>query len=246
MPSPETSRRDSTSHTATEIAQQPALWRDVTDLVARLRPQLRPDLLEHLSRPGGRLVLTGAGSSAFAGQILTPALRQGLACRIDAVATTDIVGDPRGSLGVAGNPVLVSMARSGDSPESVAAVRLVDDYSHGRTRHLGITCNADGALSRQLADHPRAATLLLPERSNDLGFAMTSSLTSMVLAAHLLLADAPPFAAVATVADSAADLMRDRQGDIDALASRGYRRVVYLGSGPLAGVAAEAALKMIG
>ena len=70
--------------TAREIAQQPALWREVAGLVAGTTIE-----------PGRRIVLTGAGSSAFAGEIVAPAIAQRTRARVDAVATTDIVATPR-------------------------------------------------------------------------------------------------------------------------------------------------------
>ncbi len=51
--------------------------------------------------------------------------------------------------------LLVSFARSGNSPESVAAVELAEHFLGGRVFHLVITCNADGALAaraRRLAE----------------------------------------------------------------------------------------------
>ncbi|MDI9701578.1 hypothetical protein QM312_37395, partial [Burkholderia cenocepacia] len=45
--------------------------------------------------------------------------------------------------------LLVSFARSGNSPESVAAVELADRLVDG-CRHLAFTCAADGMLNRRL------------------------------------------------------------------------------------------------
>ena len=41
-----------------------------------------------------RIVLTGAGTSAFIGECLAPALKLRTSLRVDAVATTDLVGSP--------------------------------------------------------------------------------------------------------------------------------------------------------
>ena len=74
--------------------------------------------------PSARIVLTGAGTSAFIGQCLQPALSARLPCRVDAIATTDIVSAPQLWLKSAAPTLLVSFARSGNSPESVATLGL--------------------------------------------------------------------------------------------------------------------------
>ena len=52
-----------------------------------------------VARPDLRIILTGAGSSAFAGEIAAPALRRHLGRRVEAIATTDIVASPARSPG---------------------------------------------------------------------------------------------------------------------------------------------------
>jgi tagatose-6-phosphate ketose/aldose isomerase len=74
----------------------------------------------------------------------------------------------------------VSFARSGNSPESTAAVQLVRDLVPN-ARFLNITCNADGELAQQGANDSHFN--LMPAASCDRGFAMTSSFTCMLLAA---------------------------------------------------------------
>ena len=78
--------------------------------------------------------------------------------------------------------LLVSFARSGNSPESIAAL----DLAEAGVKHcpqLILTCNAEGALYRRAQSLPNAHCILLPEASNDRSFAMTSSFTGMLLAA---------------------------------------------------------------
>jgi tagatose-6-phosphate ketose/aldose isomerase len=98
--------------------------------------------------------------------------------------------------------------------------------------------------------------LLMPQRSHDEGFAMTSSFTAMLLATLLVFrsadaaadaADAGDAAAQATVealAAAAEQLIAGRDR-IAALAESVPKRVVYLGGGPLVGLARESALKLL-
>ncbi len=231
--------------TGREIAQQPDMWRRVAaDLSAR-REAVQGFLAPLLALADLRIVLTGAGTSAFAGQLLAPALTARLRRRVEAVATTDIVSNPREVFAEDVPTLLVSFARSGDSPESVAAT-LLADQSLRVVHHLIVTCNADGELARVHGDAERSFVLLMPPETNDEGFAMTSSFTSMVLATWLALtSDDGGTAVVDRVADAGAAVLRDRADAVAGLAARRYQRIVYLGSGPLAALARESALKVL-
>src|SRR4029078_8002074 len=80
--------------TAREIAQQPQLWLRVEKLLAAERASLQQFIAPIVDDPGARIVLTGAGTSAFIAQCLQPVLAPRLRCRVDAVPTTDIVSSP--------------------------------------------------------------------------------------------------------------------------------------------------------
>ncbi|HEX4786943.1 MAG TPA: SIS domain-containing protein, partial [Actinospica sp.] len=180
------SLRTALAETAThrEILQQPEVWRETARIVRAQRAALDAFLAPRLARGDLRIVLTGAGTSAFIGQIAAPSLGARLGRRVEAVATTDLVSHPGAYLPQDVPTLLVSFARSGDSPESAAATRLADRLL-GEVGHLIVTCNADGALHREHAARPDSFVLLMPERSNDEGFAMTSSFTAMLLAVLL-------------------------------------------------------------
>jgi tagatose-6-phosphate ketose/aldose isomerase len=196
------------------------------------------------ARPDLRIVLTGAGTSAFAGEVLGPALARSLGRRVDAVATTDIVSNPRDVFAEDVPTLLVSFARSGDSPESVAATRLAQQCL-GPVHQLILTCNADGQLAREHAGSSSSLVLLMPPTANDRGFAMTSSFTSMLLAAWLVLSPAADRTDLAERLAAAAEQVLAEAALLADLAARGYDRVVYLGSGPLGGLARESALKLL-
>ncbi len=177
--------------TAREIAQQPAVWTEIERMMTREADALRAFLDPLLERRDLRVVLTGAGTSAFVGQCLAPALKRRTRLRVDAVATTDLVGSPDSWLETTVPTLLVSFARSGNSPESVAALTLTEQ---GTTdcHHLIVTCNREGDLYRRGRQQRNAHVVLLPEQTNDHGFAMTSSFTGMMLAAALMFDLLPP------------------------------------------------------
>lgn len=225
--------------TILEIGQQPAAWREVG---SRDHSAATAFLGAILARPDLRIVLTGAGSSAFVGEIAAPALRRHLGRRVEAIATTDIVAGPLDYLERTTPTLMVSFGRSGNSPESLATTELADEFVDD-IWHLVFTCDADGALGRAHAGRPNSLVALMPEQTNDTGFAMTSSLTSMLLSCLMLLGPVPP-ATVETLA-TAAEHVIGLQRDIRTLAQGKKQRFVYLGSGPLEGLARESALKLL-
>ena len=232
-------------HTAREIAQQPALWREVGRTAAARHAETAAFLRPLLDRPDLRILLTGAGTSAFAGEILAPALTRELRRRVDAVPTTDIVSNPRECFAEDRPTLVVSFARSGDSPESVAATELASELLSD-CYHLIVTCNAEGRLYRDHTGADRSLVLLMPDRANDQGFAMTSSFTCMVLATLLTLGPAEPDEAlVERLATAGEGVLAQIDEPARALAGAGYQRVVYLGSGSLKGLARESSLKLL-
>lgn len=229
------------SATAEEIWQQPVVWPRVAGAVERVRSSADAVVRAALADPGTRIVLTGAGTSAFVGDVVAPALTRHLGRPVEAIATTEIVADPHTAAAGGGPVLLVSFARSGNSPESLAAAELLHRLTPG-LRHLVITCNPGGDLARRWDGADGAVVVALPEETNDRGFAMTSSFTGMALAALLAFGlDVD----VAALARSGADVLAEAAERASAIAEAKPARLVYLGSGPLHGLAREAALKCL-
>jgi tagatose-6-phosphate ketose/aldose isomerase len=229
--------------TAREISQQPVVWEKIEAVMGGAASATQAFLAPLLARGDLRIVLTGAGTSSFVGECLAAPLRRTTRLRVDAVATTDLVGSPASCLDPDIPTLLVSFARSGNSPESLAAVTLAEQYVRD-CHHLIVTCNAEGELYRRGGELRNAHLLLLPEETNDRGFAMTSSFTGMMLAtslAFVLLGKERP----QTLARLAANVLETRMPYITDLARAGFERVVYLGGQEFKGLAREAALKML-
>jgi tagatose-6-phosphate ketose/aldose isomerase len=232
-------------HTAREIAQQPEAWRQTQSLLTAERARLERFLAPLLASRDLRIILTGAGSSAYIGQCLAPTLLQHTGKRVEAIATTDLVAAPRSYFQRDVSTLLVSFARSGGSPESVAAVELADQCL-ARCHHLVITCNREGELYRRCQGNDSRLALALPDLTHDQGFAMTSSFSSMYYAALALFCGIGHFAGrVEAIARSARCVIAQHSTALQALAARDPARVVFLGSGAMAGLAAEAALKLL-
>jgi tagatose-6-phosphate ketose/aldose isomerase len=227
-------------HTLREIAQQPVTWLETTE---RLREAL-PVVAESLAGAGS-VVLTGSGSSLYAAECVAPCLQRALRLPVAAVPAGLILTHPETCLPPSGPFLVVSFARSGDSPESRAAVDwLLESRPHAR--HLFVTCNADGALATSYRDRPEVRTILLGENTNDRSLVMTSSFTNLVLAGRALAGDPGACEGRARgLAQAAASLLRAHADGLDGVARGGMSSVVYLGSGCRLGSAREAALKML-
>lgn len=232
-------------HTAAEITQQPDVWMKTYALVDREKDRIREFLIRATRSPHCELILTGAGSSAFIGNSLLCTLQQKLERNVKAVPTTSLVSHP-GSYFRRNVPTLmISFARSGDSPESCAAVTLANSICRD-IHHLLITCNPDGKLV-SICRPDKDLVFLLPPESNDRSLAMTSSFTSMLLAG-ILIGNLDKLDSqrryVEQLADYGRKIIHGHAGDLRKISELNFTRAVFLGSGPLQGIAQESHLKL--
>lgn len=236
--------------TTREIYQQPDVWREAFEFYQAKREEIAAFLREIADKHDYiKVILTGAGTSAYVGDTLLPYFKEVYDERkwnFNAIATTDIVANPATYLKKDVATVLVSFARSGNSPESVATVDLAKSLVD-ELYQVTITCAADGKLALQAHGDDRNLLLLQPAVSNDAGFAMTSSFTSMMLTA-LLVFDPTEFTVKSErfeVVSSLARKVLDKAEDVKELVDLDFNRVIYLGAGPFFGLAHEAQLKIL-
>ncbi|OOG47322.1 tagatose-6-phosphate ketose isomerase [Rhodanobacter sp. C06] len=226
--------------TLREILQQPATWQATAALLGE--PSVRALLQAALTPRPAQVVLTGSGSSIYASECIAPDLQQALGVPVQAIAAGTLLTHWRSALPPGGG-LLVSIARSGDSPESAGVVDQL--LAHAPDwRHLAITCNADGKLATQYRNEPRYASLVLDERTNDRSLVMTSSFTNLVLAGSWLGGRAD-MGGVQRLAGCVQQVFERQSDALAAVAHGDFDQVVYLGSGGALGAAREAALKML-
>ena len=231
--------------TAREIAQQPASLLRTQELLRHQAVPIARFLAPLLEQQDLRIILTGAGSSAFIGGALVPLLLQRLGRRVEAIPTTDLLSGPAQYFQQNVPTMLVSFGRSGSSPESVAVVDLADRLLR-HCHQLVFTCNEQGTLYQRCREKPNSLAILLPPETHDQSFAMTSSFTAMMLAASLVFNVAEiGIADVANIARATRELLERHNDTLRALASESYSRVVYLGSNGFKSLAREAALKLL-
>lgn len=234
-------------NTAKEIIQQPDTWRESVKNLIKNKIEIKSFIDSFLSKKEFRIILTGAGTSAFAGEVCEPYLTSLLNKRVEAIATTDLVASPKSYFIKDIPTLLVSFARSGNSPESVHAVnlasQLVDDLYQ-----IVITCNENGKLAKNTVNDEKSLLLLMPPQTNDLGFAMTSSFTTMVLNAMVVfnIDNIENFSSdVDKLSNSVNDFIEDNIEKVTSLANKDFERIVYLGSSTSKGIARESALKVL-
>lgn len=241
----ESLKKSNAYFTAKEINQQPELWRETVSTLQEKKKEIQAYIENRKIMPGLRIILTGAGTSAYIGDIAAPYLSKKLNLKIDAIPTTDIVSSPEDYLKAEVPTILVSFARSGNSPESLAAYNLAEQLVQNLSQ-IVITCNEEGQLAKQCMKNSENLLLFMPKESNDKSFAMTSSFTCMLLTA-LLIFDLNNFDKNMSILDCVVKqgeaILSTKVEEMAELVELGYERVVYLGSSSLAGLSKEAALK---
>ena len=239
-----------TMFTFNEIHQQPAMWRKEMGMLLEKKAEVSAFMHKYLT-PDTDIVLTGAGTSAFIGDALCPVMR-GMWHNVRSVATTDIVTHAEYLLDKERPLLLVSFARSGNSPESVAAVNLANKVCKN-VAHVYITCNKNGELAKQAGERRKAngesniLLLLLPEETDDKSLAMTSSFSTMLLTClmlgHIDTLDKDQ-EMIEKTAKNAEAVIAEYEDKLKEIASRPFERGVFLGSGALKGIAEECHLKL--
>jgi tagatose-6-phosphate ketose/aldose isomerase len=236
-----------TSYMAKEILSQPKIWMSTFESAFEKKESILSFLEKVYMIPDLQIILTGAGSSAFIGEILQYSFHKHTGRPVRAIPTTDLVTHPTNFFGKSVPTLMVSFARSGDSPESVAtfdlAEKLIDNVFH-----LVITCNPEGKLAGMAAGKENSFTFLLPEEANDQALAMTSSFTSMTLAG-LLISDINNiennYDNVKGLVEFGKHIIENFAKELDQVTDLDFKRIVFLGSGPLKGTAQESHLKVI-
>jgi tagatose-6-phosphate ketose/aldose isomerase len=228
---------DLTRHaTFREILAQPGIWAawGATLPVADLRQWIA-------STATDEVWFCGAGTSAYIGDIVAAGLEGQSGLRFRSLPTTDIVARPHAYL--KGSPkLIVSFGRSGNSTESIGLLDAMDALAPNWPR-LTITCNGQSALAKDA----KAKVITLPDATHDQGFAMTSSFSTMLLTAAALFDASLPASQTARRFAALADTLQTLLPHFTKAArtARRPQRAVFLGSGPLAFAAREAALKVM-
>ena len=237
-------------HTAYEIAHQPLMWRKLAEMLRAQSGAIKAFMDKIGDLKDVRIVLTGAGSSGFVGRAVAGFAAQCGCAYGEAIHTTDICASPDMCFPalLADKPtLLISFARSGNSPESVGAVEV----ARKKVKHLyelAIVCDSTSKLAVAARNATNGLVLVMPEGTNDNGFAMTSSVSCMILAGYAALCKCN-IDELADCYEKLADVVEKNGASyVNAAkecAAWGFERAWYLGCGALTGLVQEGALKMM-
>jgi tagatose-6-phosphate ketose/aldose isomerase len=232
-------------HTAKEISHQPQMWQKTFDRVKEEKDQIRKFLANIAGKSNPCVILTGAGTSAFIGEVLAGTVQKQLKISAKSIPTTDIITHAADYFIRSKPTLLVSFARSGESPESLATVKLAEAHCDDLYQ-LIITCNKHGELAvKSRNDH--TYVFILPEETNDRSLAMTSSFSSMLLAGLLILNldDIENLQImVESLCNCGSYIINENLPRLKSIADYDFKRAVFLGSGPFFGIAHESHLKV--
>lgn len=234
------------THTGREILGQPELWLEIVENLKSQKQTLQ-EFLERIGVYSGDLsiVLTGAGSSAFIGDVAQFSFRAAGHKHARAIPTTDLVTHFPDLIDTSRPLLLVSFGRSGNSPESIAAYELAEKQCD-TVHHLILTCNKEGDLA-QKKNHDNTYVYTLPPSAEDQGLAMTGSFSGMLLAAALI-ADLAEIenheSTVSTLAEFGREILNEHSDGLKEISEMDFNRIIFLGDGPLTGCARESHLKV--
>jgi tagatose-6-phosphate ketose/aldose isomerase len=220
------------SFTLREILQQPDLW---PDSVERVRDGRVLPLLEERE-----ILICGAGTSAYAAAAIAAGWP-----KAHAIPSTDLLLYSRKELlrevpGFAEQGAVISIARSGDSPESIGVVTRMQKMFPS-VPHFAITCNADGALVKLAGVH----SIVLDARTNDRSLAMTSSFSNLTVAGAALFNSSLLTKHLPQVIKTTRAIINKLEAAAGNLAAAKFTRVVVLSSADLRPLAAESSLKIL-
>lgn len=233
--------------TTKEIKQQPELWLETKDIYQEKKEDIANFLDKVTQDVEGkvRVIFTGAGTSQYVGDTVKPYLNENGDDRFyfESIGTTDIVSAPLDFLRAKEPTVLVSFARSGNSPESLATVEIANEIVD-TIFHISITCAPEGKLAQQAKGDDKTLLLLMPSGANDQGFAMTGSFSCMSLMSLMVFDQNYDENWVSEMVTLGHEVI-EREAEIQKIVDLDFNRVVYLGSGALSGLTREASLKIL-
>lgn len=227
-----------------EIKQQPQTLKKTFDIVQGQHEAFKQFVNQIEQTHSGKklkALFTGAGSSAYVGDVARMARNTSVMpnFEFESVPTTHFVTDPQLYIDNQTVYLVVSFARSGNSPETKATVEFVNELSQ-HVYHLFITNNKDGFLGAYEAEKDNVFKVILPEETNDKSLAMTSSFSSMLFASYLLFGGevSPQFF---EIAESNFEWLEQQAQAVNAMT---FSKVFYVATGLIGELTKEVSLKL--
>lgn len=217
-----------------DIQAQPQIWKDLGNA---LDTDALHDWISSLQV--AEVWFCGAGSSSFIGDIFVGGIEGRGGPWYRSIPSTDLISRPRKFL-TGRRPLVVNLGRSGNSAESVGTLDALDALCP-QAPWLNITCNPDGALA-SCKTGARQRIVVLPETATQAPLVSISAF-SMMLMTVLALFDRPPD--VHAMFEELSVDLTNLLPRFEQAAGAPPSRAVFLGTGPMAFAAREAAQKVM-
>ncbi len=225
------------SFTFAEITSQPEIWREA---IASFHQQSAE--LQALWNKGrfDAVLFTGCGSTYYLAHASAALFQQLTGIPARAYPASEIVLFPELVFRPTSNALLVTISRSGETTETVEAVRIY--RQRGGTSVITVTCSSTSTLAKQ------ADLVFAIDRAQETSLAQTRSFASMLIVTQAMaasIAGHTDLDQLETLPDVATRLLRDYHELARKLGEdRQIERFFFLGSGALYGIANEGMLKM--
>lgn len=224
-------------YTIAEIMSQPVVWEDA---LATCRDSI-PTFLKTWEEQGfEQVILTGCGSTYYAA-LIGATLIQAAGIPARAYPASELMLYPAANFSRQTKTLLITVSRSGATRETIEAVRCFREHGNGLA--LTVTCTSESELAGAVD------VVLAIDAAREESRAQTRSFSSMVFVLQGLaaaLAGQDYMALLAPLPAIVGRLLADYDPRMRAIAENTtIEQFVFLGTGPLYGLACEAALKMI-
>ena len=226
------------SYTLTEILTQPLAWRAALEAVASEQAMLKKLWIE---RQFSDILVSGCGSTYYLSLAVAPLLQQQLGRCARAVPASELLLFPQTVMPPDGNPLLLTLSRSGRTTETIRAARA---YQAARPQSVVLTigCYGDSELAT-LSD-----LALIVSEGQEQSVVQTRSFSSMLVAAQAAVAalkdesELPQMQDLPTIGDGLIATYHELARQLGQHSA--FERFYFLGSGLQYGLACEANLKM--
>ncbi|MFO7918438.1 MAG: SIS domain-containing protein [Anaerolineae bacterium] len=224
-------------HSFQEISNQARGWQAGSEVVLGQKEKLRSMVERNAEQ---RLLFMGCGSTHYLAQFSALFFQRitGLPCK--STPSSEVFLNPNTFLREDETPLVVALSRSGRTSETIKAVQ---EMRARGSEALAISCYQDTGLSSAAS-----ATISIPE-AQEKSFAQTGSFAAMLIAVQTLAAltahDDAFLQELAALPAHAEELVaRAKPVARTVGTNEDYKRISYLGSGPLYGLANEGTIKM--
>lgn len=224
-------------HTLREVTTQHEAWRAAYEAAQSQREVLLKLWRDNRGLP---VVFTGCGSTHCLARYAATLFQSVTGSASRAAPASELYFHTESVAAQGDLPLIVALSRSGETSETVQAVAKM---AFSGSDVIAITCHPESRLAGEAT-----ATIAIPEAQEE-SFAQTRSFAAMLVATQVLTAlaanDRQMLDDLGRLPSLAPDVMARSEAVAEVLGAReAYRRITFLGSGAMYGLACEGSVKL--